>query len=266
MRDEAGGPREFVSSGLSAEEVHLLTSFRPDGLRLFEYLRDQEAALRLEDFPGHIRSPGFSGELGHCRNFQDTPIRHRGAHMGNFFVRDKERAGASRMRTRNCWWSSPPGRRGRSRKRGKTASRASGPDAARPRLGRVHARDARTGRPAGHLHPGLRQRVDRRPRALGECRTDDELRRAAAPGLGPARGRRRAGGAQLREEAPSKDRRRTSITGLHPQRARRWLQNAEARRGVMRHSRRSAGLVGIRACLSSRSLLPTRARRHARGL
>ena len=110
--DEAGGPREFVSSGLSAEEVHRLTSFRPDGLRLFEYLRDQEAALRLGDFPGHIRSPGLSGELGHCRNFQDTPIRHRGAHMGNFFVRDKERAGASRMRTRNCWWSSPPGRRG----------------------------------------------------------------------------------------------------------------------------------------------------------
>ena len=79
MRDEAGGPREFVSPGLSAEEVHRLTSCRPDGLRLFEYLRDQEAALRLEDFPGHIRSPGLSGELGHCRNFQDTPIRRRGA-------------------------------------------------------------------------------------------------------------------------------------------------------------------------------------------
>ena len=79
MRDEAGGPREFVSPGLSAEEVHRMTSCRHDGLRLFEYLRAQEAALRLEDFPGHIRSPGFSEELGHCRNFQDTPIRRRGA-------------------------------------------------------------------------------------------------------------------------------------------------------------------------------------------
>ena len=77
--DEEGGPREFVSSGLSAEEVHRLTSCRPDGLRLFESLRDQEATLRLEDFPGHIRALGLSGELGHCRNFQDTPIRRRGA-------------------------------------------------------------------------------------------------------------------------------------------------------------------------------------------
>ena len=182
--DEAGGPREFVSSGLSAEEVHRLTSCLPEGPGLSEYLRDQEAALTLEDFPGHIRSPGLSGELGHCRNFQDTPIRHRGAHMGNFFVRDKEKAGASRMRTRNCWCSSPPRRRGRSRKRGKTASRASGPDAARPRLGRVHVASARTLRVARHLHPGLRARGDRRARAPGERRTGDDSRRPPAPGLG----------------------------------------------------------------------------------
>ena len=27
----------------------------PDGLRLFEHLRDQKAPLRLEDLPGHVR-------------------------------------------------------------------------------------------------------------------------------------------------------------------------------------------------------------------
>ena len=88
--DESGGPREFVTSGLSTEEVHGLTSCQPDGLRLFEYLRDQEAPLRVDDFPAHIRSLGLSSELGLCRTFQGTPIRHRGAHMGNFFVGDKE--------------------------------------------------------------------------------------------------------------------------------------------------------------------------------
>ena len=88
--DESGGLREFVTSGLSAEEVHRLTSCLPDGLVLFEYLRDQEAPLRVDDFPAHIRSLGLSPELGLCRTFQGTPIRHQGAHMGNFFVGDKE--------------------------------------------------------------------------------------------------------------------------------------------------------------------------------
>ena len=88
--DESGGPREVVTSGVSTEEVHSLTSCLPDGLRLFEYLRDQEAPLRVDDFPAHIRSLGLSEEMALCRTFQGTPMRHRGAHVGNFFVGDKE--------------------------------------------------------------------------------------------------------------------------------------------------------------------------------
>ncbi len=91
--DESGGPREFVTSGLSTEDVQRLTNCLPDGLVLFEYLRDQEAPLRVEDFPAHVRSLGLSPELGLCRTFQGTPMRHRGAHMGNFFVGDKEGGG-----------------------------------------------------------------------------------------------------------------------------------------------------------------------------
>ena len=54
----------------------------------------------------------------------------------------------------------------------------------------------------------------------------------ALDGLGEARGRGRAGGAQLREKAPPQARRRPRAARLHPQRARRRLPHAEARRGV----------------------------------
>ncbi|MYD92249.1 MAG: hypothetical protein F4Y02_00860, partial [Chloroflexi bacterium] len=79
--DASGGPREFVTSGLSAEEMVRLKDFEPDGFRLFEYLRDQEAPLRLDDFPAYVRSLGLPEELAVCRTFQGTPMRHRGAHV-----------------------------------------------------------------------------------------------------------------------------------------------------------------------------------------
>ena len=91
--DESGGPQDFVTSGLSAEGKLRLTNCLPDGLRLFEHLRDQEAPLRVDDFPAHLRSLGLSEEMGLCRTFQGTPIRHRGVHVGNFFVGDKEGGG-----------------------------------------------------------------------------------------------------------------------------------------------------------------------------
>ena len=91
--DESGGPQDFVTSGLSAEGKLRLTNCLPDGLRLFEHLRDQEAPLRVDDFPAHLRSVGLSEEMGLCRTFQGTPIRHRGVHVGNFFVGDKEGGG-----------------------------------------------------------------------------------------------------------------------------------------------------------------------------
>ncbi|MCY4384219.1 MAG: hypothetical protein OXE44_13830 [Nitrospinae bacterium] len=76
--DESGGPKEFVTSGLNAEEELRLTNCRPDGLILFEHLRDQEAPLRLGDFPGRLRSLGLSKEPGLYRTFQGTLVRYRG--------------------------------------------------------------------------------------------------------------------------------------------------------------------------------------------
>ena len=92
--DEAGLPREFVTSGFTPEEEQRLAGWQPDGLRLFEHLSDREAPLRLDDFPGFIRSLGFSAELIPSTTFLGTPMRYRGAHVGNLFLGDKDGEGA----------------------------------------------------------------------------------------------------------------------------------------------------------------------------
>ena len=91
--DEGGRPQDFVTSGLSEEEERPLANWLPDGLRLFEHLRDQEAPLRLDDFPGYIRSLGISADPIPCRTFQGAPMRHHGRHVGHFFLGDKEGGG-----------------------------------------------------------------------------------------------------------------------------------------------------------------------------
>ena len=67
-----------------------MAGWLPDGLRLFEHLRDQEAPLRLENLPDYVRSLGLSPDVIPCRTFQGTPMRHRSVHVGNFFLGDKQ--------------------------------------------------------------------------------------------------------------------------------------------------------------------------------
>ena len=88
--DEAGQPKDFVTSGFTPDEHREIAEWRPDGLKLFEHLSDREAPLRLDDFPGFIRSLGLSSELIPCKTFQGTPMRHRGEHVGSFFLGEKE--------------------------------------------------------------------------------------------------------------------------------------------------------------------------------
>ena len=87
--DEAGRPHEFVISGLTPDEERRLLEW-PHGLRLFEHLRDLPGPLRLADLPAWIRSLGYSPDLGVSKTLQTTPMRHRGAHVGNFFLGEKE--------------------------------------------------------------------------------------------------------------------------------------------------------------------------------
>ena len=87
--DDSGQARDFVSSGLTPEEHGRLAEW-PDGPRLFEHFRDLPSPLRLSDVPAFIRSLGFSTDRIPNTTFQGTPMRHRGAHVGNFFLGDKE--------------------------------------------------------------------------------------------------------------------------------------------------------------------------------
>ena len=87
--DEAGQLQDFVTSGLTPEEHQRLVDL-PEGPKLFEYFSGLSEPLRLRDLAAHIRSLGFPDNLMPVRTFMGAPIRHRGAHVGNFYLAGKE--------------------------------------------------------------------------------------------------------------------------------------------------------------------------------
>ena len=87
--DEGGQVVDFVSSGMAPEEHRQLTAW-PDGWRLFEHLRDHPGTLRVSDLPAYARSLGLSADALPSTTLQATPLRHRGEHVGNFFLGGKE--------------------------------------------------------------------------------------------------------------------------------------------------------------------------------
>ena len=91
VTDAKGRPRDFVTSGLSPEQHRALEEWS-DGPRLFEHLRGLEAPLRLPVFSEYIRPLGHSPFPIPSGTFQATPMRHRGANIGGFFLGGKEGA------------------------------------------------------------------------------------------------------------------------------------------------------------------------------
>ena len=87
--DEAGRPLDFVTSGLTADEQRQLEAW-PHAMRFFEHLRDLPGPLRLPDLPAYLRSLGYADVLALSRTLQATPMRHRGVHVGDFFLGEKE--------------------------------------------------------------------------------------------------------------------------------------------------------------------------------
>ncbi|WP_428276367.1 response regulator [Candidatus Palauibacter sp.] len=87
--DGRGRLEDFVTSGASAEEVGALLAW-PEGPRLFEHLRDIEQPFQLADLPGYIESLGFPPGPWPTRTMAGAPMRHRGEHVGTFFVGDKK--------------------------------------------------------------------------------------------------------------------------------------------------------------------------------
>ncbi|MXX87211.1 MAG: response regulator [Acidobacteria bacterium] len=90
--DETGRPEDFVTSGFTPGERQELANW-PEGPRLFEHLRNLEAPLRIADLPAYVRTLGLSSDLIRSKTLQGAPMLHRGVHVGNFFLAEKESGG-----------------------------------------------------------------------------------------------------------------------------------------------------------------------------
>ena len=90
--DETGQPVDFVTSGFTEEEHRAMAEWS-DGPKLFEHFRDLDGPLRISDVPEHVRALGFSPDRLPWGTFQGTPMRHRGQHVGNFYLVEKEAGG-----------------------------------------------------------------------------------------------------------------------------------------------------------------------------
>ena len=83
------GQVEYVASGFTADRVRELAEW-PDGLRLFEQLRNLPSPVRLSNLSGYVRSLGFSTEFVTVDTFLGTSIRHQSVQTGAFFLGGKE--------------------------------------------------------------------------------------------------------------------------------------------------------------------------------
>ena len=87
--DEAGTIQDFVTCGIAEEEHQAMLAW-PGGPKLFEQLRDLEQPIRLTDFPAFVSSLGLTWDRLSFKTFLGTPMHHRGAHVGNFYLIEKE--------------------------------------------------------------------------------------------------------------------------------------------------------------------------------
>ena len=86
--DESGAPRDFVTSGFTAEQHRAMEEW-PDRFRLFGHLRALEAPLRLPNLEAWVRGMGCAPFPVPCGAFQATPMRHWDAAVGGFFLGGK---------------------------------------------------------------------------------------------------------------------------------------------------------------------------------
>ena len=89
--DEAGQPRDFVSSGLRQEE-HWKAQEPPEGRLFFHYLLGLSTPLRVPDVARHFRSVGLPEFRAPVRatSFMATPLRNQGAAWGVIYLANGE--------------------------------------------------------------------------------------------------------------------------------------------------------------------------------
>ena len=87
--DQSGDIRDFVTSGLSSQEYEAMNTL-PQGLGLLGYINEIQEPLRLVDIASHPSSVGFPQNHPPMKTFLGMPIRHRGEHVGNIYLTEKE--------------------------------------------------------------------------------------------------------------------------------------------------------------------------------
>ena len=87
--DDAREIQDHVMSGFTNEEVRQLLAW-PDAVRFYEHLRDLPERFVVEDPTAYIRTLGLTAHRMPARNLQGTPMRHRGAQVGCFFLAGKK--------------------------------------------------------------------------------------------------------------------------------------------------------------------------------
>ena len=91
--DGSGEVRDFVSAGLTEDEHRRMVQW-PGGPLLFGHLRYLSGPLRTADLAGLARELGLGAEMLPSQHLMGVALMHRGGHVGNFFVGEKEGVGA----------------------------------------------------------------------------------------------------------------------------------------------------------------------------
>ena len=87
--EPSGAIQDFITSGLSAEEIEGLKTL-PQGLGLLGFMNEMREPLRLADIASHPSSVGFPENHPPMKAFLGMPIRHHGEHVGNIYLTEKE--------------------------------------------------------------------------------------------------------------------------------------------------------------------------------
>ena len=91
--DDGGAPHDFVTSGFTDAEHRAMADWA-DGPALFAHFRDLDGPLRIADVPAYVENLGFAADRLPSKAFLGVPMRHRGDHVGNFYLVEKGRGRA----------------------------------------------------------------------------------------------------------------------------------------------------------------------------
>ncbi len=87
--DGSGGVRDFVTSGMSQEQIERIERL-PEVKGLLAYLSEIKRPMRVAEIGGHPASVGFPPGHPPMKTLLGTPIRHMGEAVGNLYLAEKE--------------------------------------------------------------------------------------------------------------------------------------------------------------------------------